>query len=94
MRRKKVTMNCLTACQTLPWPNISPDFSSIEHVWDILGRRLHLPGNGDVLGRNWSKFGNKYRSRLSGCFITLCYVVWQLASRLEIGQHLIELITL
>ncbi|GFU12938.1 transposable element Tc1 transposase [Trichonephila clavipes] len=36
-------MNCLAACQTLP----SPDLSPIEHVWDMMGRRLHLPGNVD-----------------------------------------------
>ncbi|GFX46242.1 transposable element Tc1 transposase [Trichonephila clavipes] len=72
---EKVTMNCLTACQTLPWPNISPDFSSIEHVWDRMGRRLHLPGNGDVLGRNWRKLVKKYRRRTPGCFITLLHGV-------------------
>ncbi|GFV26379.1 uncharacterized protein TNCV_5086921 [Trichonephila clavipes] len=26
-----------------------PDFSTIEHVWDMMGRRLHLPGNVDDL---------------------------------------------
>ncbi|GFU38503.1 transposable element Tcb1 transposase [Trichonephila clavipes] len=40
-------MNCHTAYQTLPWPARSPDLSSIEHVWDMMGRRLHLPGNVD-----------------------------------------------
>ncbi|GFU85005.1 hypothetical protein TNCV_1552691 [Trichonephila clavipes] len=39
----RVARNCITACQTLPWP----DLSSIEHVWDIMGRRL--PGNVDDL---------------------------------------------
>ncbi|GFV28746.1 hypothetical protein TNCV_3986961 [Trichonephila clavipes] len=33
----RVAMNCLTACQTLPWPARSPDLSSIEHVWDTMG---------------------------------------------------------
>ncbi|GFS56514.1 transposable element Tcb1 transposase [Trichonephila clavipes] len=37
--------------QTLPWPARLPDPSLIEHVWDILGRRLHLPGNVDDLAR-------------------------------------------
>ncbi|UYV83818.1 hypothetical protein LAZ67_X000291 [Cordylochernes scorpioides] len=27
--------------QMLPWPPYSPDLSPIEHVWDIIGRRLH-----------------------------------------------------
>ncbi|GFS50309.1 transposable element Tcb1 transposase [Trichonephila clavipes] len=45
----RVSMNYLTAYQTLPWPAISPDPSPIEHVWDMMGRRLYLPGNVDDL---------------------------------------------
>ncbi|GFX10315.1 hypothetical protein TNCV_1867101 [Trichonephila clavipes] len=60
------------AYKTLPW---SPDHSPIEHVWDMVGRRLHLPGSVDDLARQWSKFGKKYRRRPSGCFMTLCLVV-------------------
>ncbi|GFX03504.1 transposable element Tc1 transposase [Trichonephila clavipes] len=45
----RVAMNCLTAYQTLLWPVRSPDPSPIEHVWDMMGRRLHLPGNVDYL---------------------------------------------
>ncbi|GFV72477.1 transposable element Tcb1 transposase [Trichonephila clavipes] len=26
--------------QLLPWPTYSPDMSPIEHVWDLVGRRL------------------------------------------------------
>ncbi|GFT20192.1 hypothetical protein TNCV_4060081 [Trichonephila clavipes] len=33
-----------------PWPARSPNPSPIEHVWDMMGRRLHLPGNVDDLG--------------------------------------------
>ena len=31
--------------RTLPWPAMSPDLSSTEHVWDILGKRVrrHSP---------------------------------------------------
>ncbi|GFU85068.1 transposable element Tc1 transposase [Trichonephila clavipes] len=47
----RVAMNCLTACQTLPWSGKSPDLFSIEHVWDIRVRRLHLSGNVDDLVR-------------------------------------------
>ncbi|GFW51781.1 transposable element Tc1 transposase [Trichonephila clavipes] len=28
----RVAMNCLTACQTLPWSARSPDLSPVEHV--------------------------------------------------------------
>ncbi|GFU54137.1 hypothetical protein TNCV_3617991 [Trichonephila clavipes] len=41
----------LIACQTLPWSAISPYLSSIEHVWDMMGRRLHLPGNAEDLAK-------------------------------------------
>ncbi|GFS65977.1 transposable element Tcb1 transposase [Trichonephila clavipes] len=44
-------MNCLTAYQALLWPARSPDLSVIEHVWNMMGRRLHLPGNADDLAR-------------------------------------------
>ncbi|GFV52436.1 transposable element Tcb1 transposase [Trichonephila clavipes] len=47
----RVAMNCLIACKTLPWPARSPNLSLIEHVWDIIERRLHLPVNVDDLAR-------------------------------------------
>ncbi|GFX65161.1 transposable element Tc1 transposase [Trichonephila clavipes] len=47
----RVAVNCLTACQTLPWIARSPDPSAIEPVWDVMGRRMHLPGNVDDLAR-------------------------------------------
>ncbi|GFX13193.1 HTH_Tnp_Tc3_2 domain-containing protein [Trichonephila clavipes] len=47
----RVAKNCLTACQTLPSPAILPYFSSIQHVWNMKGRRLHLPGIADDLAR-------------------------------------------
>ncbi|GFY19000.1 hypothetical protein TNCV_3876881 [Trichonephila clavipes] len=40
--RSRVAIKCLTACQTLPWPARLPDLSSIEHVLDMMKRRLHL----------------------------------------------------
>ncbi|GFV64157.1 transposable element Tc1 transposase [Trichonephila clavipes] len=47
----RVAMNCLKACQTVLWPSRSPDLSTIQPVWDMMGRRLHLPGNEDYLTR-------------------------------------------
>ncbi|GFV50010.1 uncharacterized protein TNCV_2372531 [Trichonephila clavipes] len=47
----RVAMNCLTACQTPPWPPRSPDLSLIEHAWDMVRRRLHPLGNVDDLTR-------------------------------------------
>ncbi|GFV34878.1 transposable element Tc1 transposase [Trichonephila clavipes] len=47
----RAAMNCLTACQTLPWPARSPDLSQIEHVWNRTRRRLHLLENVDDVDR-------------------------------------------
>ncbi|RZC40361.1 DDE 3 domain containing protein [Asbolus verrucosus] len=39
-----------TQLQMLPWPTRSPDLPPIEHVWDMIGRRLRvLPRSPDNL---------------------------------------------
>ncbi|UYV66921.1 Transposase [Cordylochernes scorpioides] len=37
----RISQQALLDVQMLPWPPYSPDLSPIEHVWDIIGRRLH-----------------------------------------------------
>ncbi|UYV82264.1 Transposase [Cordylochernes scorpioides] len=37
----RICQQALQDVQMLPWPPYSPDLSPIEHVWDIIGRRLH-----------------------------------------------------
>ncbi|UYV62958.1 hypothetical protein LAZ67_2002617 [Cordylochernes scorpioides] len=37
----RISQNALQDVQMLPWPPYSPDLSPIEHVWDIIGGRLH-----------------------------------------------------
>ncbi|GFU52764.1 transposable element Tcb2 transposase [Trichonephila clavipes] len=37
----RVSQDCTVT--TLPWPALSPYFSSIEHIWDHLGRRVVYP---------------------------------------------------
>ncbi|GFX39752.1 transposable element Tcb1 transposase [Trichonephila clavipes] len=85
-------MNCLAACKTLPWSARSPDFSPIEHAWDMMGRRLHLPGNVDDLVRKLEKIWQE----ISQEAIKVLYhsMPRQFCMKLEVGQHLIELFTL
>ncbi|GFV91267.1 transposable element Tcb1 transposase [Trichonephila clavipes] len=44
-------MNCLTKYLTLPWAARSTYLSPTDHIWDMMGRRMHLPGNVDDLSR-------------------------------------------
>ncbi|UYV62019.1 hypothetical protein LAZ67_1007512 [Cordylochernes scorpioides] len=37
----RISQQALQDVPMLPWPPYSPDLSPIEHVWDIIGRRLH-----------------------------------------------------
>ncbi|GFX95881.1 l-Fucosyltransferase [Trichonephila clavipes] len=39
----RVSQDCLRTVTTLPWPVHSPALSSIEHLWDHLGRRVRHP---------------------------------------------------
>ncbi|GFX88125.1 transposable element Tc1 transposase [Trichonephila clavipes] len=48
-------MNCLTTCQTHPWPFRSPNIFLIEYVLDMMGRQLHLPENVEDLARQLEK---------------------------------------
>ncbi|UYV84313.1 hypothetical protein LAZ67_X001823 [Cordylochernes scorpioides] len=37
----RISQQALQDVQMLPWPPYSSELSPIEHVWDIIGRRLH-----------------------------------------------------
>ncbi|GFV32257.1 transposable element Tcb1 transposase [Trichonephila clavipes] len=37
---ERVSQDCLHTVITLPWPTLSLDMSSIEHIWEHLGRRV------------------------------------------------------
>ncbi|GFW91057.1 transposable element Tc1 transposase [Trichonephila clavipes] len=47
----RVAMNCLLAYQTLPFPARSRDPPPNQHISDMMGRQLHLPGNFDYQTR-------------------------------------------
>ncbi|GFX73720.1 transposable element Tcb1 transposase [Trichonephila clavipes] len=40
---ERVSLDCLRTVTTLPWPDSSPDLSSIEHIWDYLDGELDIP---------------------------------------------------
>ncbi|UYV69295.1 hypothetical protein LAZ67_6003159 [Cordylochernes scorpioides] len=65
----RVTMDCLQSCRTLPWPARSPDLSPIEHIWDVMGRRLQPSRNVDYLARLLETI---WRSRLAIYCKTVC----------------------
>ncbi|GFW97840.1 hypothetical protein TNCV_1426031 [Trichonephila clavipes] len=84
---------CFDNHRRRPWrrPELhaDPAFTIARHRSPQLG----VMGMLMTLRSDWSKFCQKYHRRPSGCFITLRPVVWQLASRTEMGLHLIELVT-
>ncbi|UYV66514.1 hypothetical protein LAZ67_4001938 [Cordylochernes scorpioides] len=52
----RISQQALQDLQMLPWPPYSPDLSPIEHVWDIIRRRLHAlpqPRSEDELWQMW-----------------------------------------
>lgn len=58
----RISQNALQGTQVLPWPPVSPDLSPIEHVWDVIGRRLRAlppPRSEDEL---WSMVNTEWTS--------------------------------
>ena len=66
----------------LPWPAVSPDMNSIEHIWDYLGRNVRARGNvhnlrdlENALIQEWNNIPNvviiryvrSMRGRLAAC---------------------------
>jgi len=45
---------------TLECPSRSPDLSPIEHVWDILGRRIYARNDGNNVMLHCSRNGSKF----------------------------------
>ncbi|UYV73407.1 Transposase [Cordylochernes scorpioides] len=67
----RISQQALQDVQMLLWPPYSPDLSPIEHVWDIIGRRLHAlpqPRSEDEL---WQMVEREWRAIPQGAIRTL-----------------------
>ncbi|KAK7098382.1 hypothetical protein V1264_002693 [Littorina saxatilis] len=75
-RRSRAVVDYLqnNAVTTLPWPAMSPDLNPLEHVWDILGRRIQalqppvqtLRELEAALHREWLQVTREQIRRLTG----------------------------
>lgn len=62
------------AVTTLPWPAMSPDLNPLEHIWDILGRRIqaldppvqNLRELEAALHREWGQLPREQIRRMTG----------------------------
>ena len=62
------------AVTSVPWPAMSPDLNPIEHIWDMLGRRIHArePPVQNIcqleaaLHREWQQLSQQDILRLTG----------------------------
>ena len=50
----------------VPWPAMSPDLNPIEHIWDMLGRRITCSLVGRALHREWQQLSQQDIRRLTG----------------------------
>ncbi|UYV84471.1 hypothetical protein LAZ67_X002311, partial [Cordylochernes scorpioides] len=58
----RISQQALQDVQMLPWPPYSPDLSPIEHVWDIIGRRLHALPQPRLEDELWQMVEREWRS--------------------------------
>ncbi|GFT10085.1 transposable element Tcb1 transposase [Trichonephila clavipes] len=66
------TRQCLHTATTLPWPARSPDLSSIEHIWDHLGRRIaHQTSLNELEARLQQMWNKVSQGIIQNLYVTL-----------------------
>ena len=71
LQTARVAMNYRQACPTVTWLTRSQDLSSIEHIWNIIGRQLQQSQNIDYLAQKqeatWHEIPQDYIRELYRC---------------------------
>ncbi|UYV60627.1 hypothetical protein LAZ67_1001706 [Cordylochernes scorpioides] len=80
----RISQQALQDVQMLPWPPYSPDLSPIEHVWDIIGRRLHALSQPLPEDELWQMLIMSLRNILADDS------KWRAVGRMEAGQSQVE----
>ncbi|UYV84248.1 hypothetical protein LAZ67_X001666 [Cordylochernes scorpioides] len=103
----RISQQALQDVQMLPWPPYSPDLSPIEHVWDIIGRRLHAlpqPRSEDEL---WQMVEREWRAipqdairtlidslprRVAACIAVRVPCIWKRMLQVQKAKPLFKLL--
>ena len=67
----RISQQALRGVQMLPWPAYSPDFSPIEHVWDLIGRRLQTLSQPRTDDQLWQMVDREWRTIPQDTTLTL-----------------------
>ncbi|UYV75065.1 GTF2IRD2 [Cordylochernes scorpioides] len=98
----RISQQALQDVQMLPWPPYSPDLSPIEHVWDIIGRRLHALPQPRLEDELWQMVEREWRAIPQDAIRTLidslprrvaeCIAVRACDTDFNIFEELLELV--
>jgi transposase len=72
------------AVTSVPWPAMNPDLNPIEHIWDMLGRRIqnreppvqNIRQLEAALHREWQQLSQQDIRRPYGFTIPFCHIIY------------------